>query len=124
MAEFIATGAFARHLRALRSYLTRRRLVLVETLRREAGDLVEVLPQEVGMHVTVRLADSIAKRIGDVALSGRAAAEGLVLLPLSGQYAAGTGEQGFLLGYAGWAEAEFADALERLIALLRSAQHR
>ena len=122
LAEFIATGAFARHLRALRSNLTRRRLVLVETLRREAGDLVEVLPQEVGMHVTVRLADAIAKRIGDVALSERAAAEGLVLLPLSGQYAAGNGEQGFLLGYAGWAEAQFADALERLIGLLRSVQ--
>ena len=31
-------------------------------------------------------------------------------------------ENGFLLGYAGWAEAEFADALQRLIGLLRSAQ--
>jgi GntR family transcriptional regulator/MocR family aminotransferase len=122
LAEFIATGAFARHLRTLRSNLTRRRLVLVETLRREAGDLIEVLPQEVGMHVTVRLADAIARRVSDVTLSERAAAEGLVLLPLSGQYAAGTGERGFLLGYAGWAEAEFADALERLIGLLRSAQ--
>ena len=73
------------------------------------------------MHVTVRLADAIAKRFGDVAMSERAAAEGLVLLPLSGQYAAGTGECGFLLGYAGWAEAEFGDSLQRLIALLQTA---
>jgi GntR family transcriptional regulator/MocR family aminotransferase len=120
LAEFIATGAFARHLRALRAYLTRRRLVLVERLRREAGDLVEVLPQEVGMHVTVRLVPSISKRIDDVALSARAAAEGLVLVPLSGQYAAGAGEHGFLLGYAGWSETQFDEALERLIALLRN----
>jgi GntR family transcriptional regulator/MocR family aminotransferase len=122
LAEFIATGAFARHLRALRSSLTRRRLVLVETLKREADNLVEVLPQEVGMHVTVRLAPKIAARISDVTLSERAADEGLVLLPLSGQYAAASGERGFLLGYAGWTEAEFSDALQRLIGLLRSAQ--
>ena len=122
LAEFIGTGAFARHLRALRSSLTRRRLLLVEALKREAGDLVEVLPQEVGMHVTVRLAQKIAARISDVALSERAADEGFVLLPLSGQYASGSGECGFLLGYAGWTEAEFGDALQRLIALLRSAR--
>jgi GntR family transcriptional regulator/MocR family aminotransferase len=123
LAEFVATGAFARHLRALRSSLTRRRLALVETLKREAGDLVEVLPQEVGMHVTVRLAHKVAARISDVALSERAAGEGLVLLPLSGQYVTGSGEGGFLLGYAGWTEAEFGDALRRLITLLRSARH-
>jgi GntR family transcriptional regulator/MocR family aminotransferase len=72
------------------------------------------------MHVTVRLVPSISKRIDDVALSARAAAEGLVLLPLSGQYAAGAGEHGFLLGYAGWSETQFDEALERLIALLRN----
>ena len=121
LAEFITAGAFARHLRALRIYLTRRRLLLVETLRREAGDLVEVLPQEVGMHVTVRLAPAISKRVSDIELSGRAAAEGLVLLSLSGQYADGTGENGFLLGYAGWSEREMGVAIERLIGLLRAA---
>lgn len=121
LAEFIATGAFARHLRALRSYLTRRRAVLVEKLEREAGDLVELLPQEAGMNVTVRLAPGIASRIGDTALSERAAAEGIVLLPLSGQYARAKGEDGFLLGYAGWSEGALDDALDRLIRLLRSA---
>lgn len=124
LAEFIATGAFARHLRALRTYLTRRRHLLVERLRREAGELVEVLPQEVGMHVTVRLASAISKRVDDVELSARAAAEELVLLPLSGQYAGEAREQGFLLGYAGWSESQFDEALARLIALLRSTAQR
>jgi DNA-binding transcriptional MocR family regulator len=75
------------------------------------------------MHVTVRLASAISKRVDDVELSARAAAEELVLLPLSGQYVTGSGEGGFLLGYAGWTEAEFGDALRRLITLLRSARH-
>src|SRR4029079_12468287 len=108
---------------ALRAYLTRRRQILVETLHRDAGDLVEILPQGVGMHVMVRLAPEVARRIGDAALLERASAQGLVLAPLSGQYARGTGEQGFLLGYAGWTEAEMSDAVARLVGLLRSAQH-
>ena len=119
LAEFIATGAFARHLRALRAYLTRRRSMLVEALRSDGGELVEVLPQEVGMHVTVRLAPAIASRVDDVALAGRAAERGLVLLPLSKQYVRGKGESGFLLGYAGWTEAEMKQAIPRLIGLLR-----
>jgi GntR family transcriptional regulator/MocR family aminotransferase len=121
LAEFIATGGFARHLRALRAYLTRRRSLLVAALRSEGADLVEVLPQEVGMHVTVRLAPAIAARVSDVTLAKQAAARGIVLLPLSGQYAAGDGESGFLLGYAGWSEAEMADAIPPLLAVLREA---
>jgi len=123
LAEFITTGTFARHLRALRGYLTRRRAALVEALRRDAAELVEILPQEVGMHVTVRFAPSLSKA-DDVELASRAAAEGLVLLPLSGQYAAGSGESGFLLGYAGWTEADVRAAVARLIALLRNAASR
>ena len=88
-------------------------------MRSQGGDLVEVLPQEVGMHVTVRLAPVIATRVSDVALAERAAARDLVLLPLSGQYAAGEGESGFLLGYAGWTETEMAHAIPRLLNILR-----
>ena len=76
------------------------------------------------MHVTVRVASAISKRVDDVELSARAAAEELVLLPLSGQYAGEAREQGFLLGYAGWSESQFDEALARLIALLRSTARR
>ena len=40
-------------------------------------------------------------------------------MPLSKQYAGGGGEQGFLLGYAGWTEPELKDALARLVATIR-----
>jgi GntR family transcriptional regulator/MocR family aminotransferase len=94
--------------------------MLIEGLRRDAGDLLEVLPQEVGMHVTVRLAPTLARDMNDVALAARAAEQGLVLLPLSRQYAGGKPEQGFLLGYAGWPEADMGAATERLIRVLRA----
>jgi GntR family transcriptional regulator/MocR family aminotransferase len=117
-AELIATGSFARHLRRLRTQLTRRRLLLVEALR-EAGDLVEVLPQEVGMHLTVRLAPKLTRLADDVALSERAAELGLVLMPLSQQFAGRRGEQGFLLGYGGWDERELSLAIRNFTGLLR-----
>jgi GntR family transcriptional regulator/MocR family aminotransferase len=120
-AEFIGTGAFARHLRALRTQLTRRRKLLVETLQSEADDLVEILPQEVGMHLTVRLRPKLAERWSDVALAERGRAARLTLLPLSPQYVRADAEQGFLLGYAGWPEAEMRPAINELTALLRTA---
>ncbi|MFL6722337.1 MAG: PLP-dependent aminotransferase family protein [Sphingomonas sp.] len=120
-AEFVTIGRFAGHLRQLRSYLRSRRHILVESLRREIGDLVEVLPQEVGMHVTVRLAPRVTERIGDSGLAERANDDGLVLLPLSEQYLRADRSHGFLLGYAGWSETELLGAIGKLIALLRDA---
>jgi len=119
LAEFISTGAFARHLRALRVELTGRRRLLVEMLKSSADDLVEILPQEVGMHLTVRLRPRIARRCSDIELAERGREAGLVLLPLSQQYVEAEPESGFLLGYAGWAETEMRSATALLIELLR-----
>jgi GntR family transcriptional regulator/MocR family aminotransferase len=120
-AEFVSTGGFARHLRRLRTYLVRRRHLVVEALRTEVGDLVDVLPQEVGMHVTVRLNRALDERIGDVVLAERASRRGLVVMPLSEQYSNAAREPGFLLGYAGWSEAELRAAIGEFAALLREA---
>jgi GntR family transcriptional regulator/MocR family aminotransferase len=124
LAEFIATGAFARHLRALRVALTRRRAVLIDCLRSEASDLLEVLPQQVGMHLTVTLSADVARSASDLQLAEQARDAALVLLPLSPQYAARRGSDGFLLGYAGWDEQEILEAVTRLVALLRHAAAR
>ena len=118
LAEFIATGAFSRHLRQLRTYLTRRRQILVEALRRDFVGLAEVLDQQAGMFITVRLSPALAERASDAAIAELAGERGIVLMPLSEQYAAG-GAAGFLLGYAGWSEAELHTALRQLARLLR-----
>lgn len=121
LAEFILTGAFARHLRALRNALTRRRQLLVDMLAREADDLVEILPQEVGMHLSVRLRGALAQRCSDIELSARAREAGIVLLPLSRQYVEAEPISGFLLGYAGWAPEDMRPAVVGLIETLRMA---
>lgn len=120
LAEFIATGNFARHLRQLRTRLTRRRRVLHDALREHAGGLVEILPQEAGMHLTVRLTPAVARKANDVAIAERARAQGLVLMPLSQQYAAEAAEQGFFLGYAGWDEQRLIAATVTFVELLRA----
>jgi GntR family transcriptional regulator/MocR family aminotransferase len=121
LAEFITTGAFARHLRALRTHLTRRRKLLVEMLQSDADDLVEILPQEVGMHLSVCLRPELAELWTDVALAEKGRAAGLTLLPLSPQYVRADARHGFLLGYAGWREEEMRPAIHELVALLRTA---
>jgi GntR family transcriptional regulator/MocR family aminotransferase len=115
-AEFMAGGEFVRHLRNLRAYLTRRRLLMVEFLSRDGGEFVDILPQEVGMHLTVALADRGAS---DVNLCRRADAIGLSLHPLSRQYHDADGPPGFVLGYSGWSEDEIRAALRSLLTLLR-----
>lgn len=119
LAEFISTGNFARHLRQLRTRLTRRRKILHEALREHAGGLVEILPQEAGMHLTVRLTDAVARSASDVAIAERARKSGLVLMPLSQQYAGEAAEQGFFLGYAGWDEERLVAATVTFVELLR-----
>lgn len=119
LAEFIATGSFARHLRQLRTCLTRRRRVLHDYLQREAAGLVEILPQEAGMNLTVRLAHPAPRQAGDVAIGEMAASRGLVLLPLSPQYQGEDSEQGFLLGFAGWDEQQLVAAARSFVELLR-----
>ncbi len=118
-AEFIATGNFARHLRQLRTQLTRRRRVLHDLLRDHARGLVEILPQEAGMHLTMRLAQPLASRVEDAAIAERARGRGLVLLPLSKQYVGSGGMPGFLLGYAGWDEPQIVAAGMTFVELLR-----
>jgi GntR family transcriptional regulator/MocR family aminotransferase len=117
LAEFIATGALSRHLRQLRTYLTRRRQIIVEALRRDFVGLAELLDQQAGMFLAVRLSPALAERAGDVAIAELARERGIVLMPLSDQYAAG-GVAGFLLGYAGWSEEELQTALRQLAGLL------
>jgi len=124
LAEFISTGVFARHLRALRVQLTRRRQLLVEALVASAREFVEILPQEVGMHLSVRLRRSFAERASDVHLAELGRQAGLVLLPLSQQYVEAEPEQGFLLGYAGWTEKEMRPAIQRLVKLFRISRKR
>lgn len=98
LAEFLRSGLFARHVRRMRRLYRQRRDALSEALQRHACAGASIHGGSAGMHLALRFHDA---RWDDLALSQRAARDGIVALALS---AHGTGERagwnGFLLGYA------------------------
>lgn len=118
MAEFISSGGFARHLRGLRREMGHRREMLASALTARLGDAVDILPQDVGMHLTIALREGAAGGASDVEIAARAAERGLNLDPLSSHGVARPAPQGFLLGYAAWSERSLAAGVETLARLL------
>lgn len=118
LAEFIAGGHMAKHLRTLRQKMGQRRQVLAAALEARLGDLVTVAPQEVGTHLSITLNRPLEYWPSDAAFATFAAEHGLDLDPLSTHEGVTRGRQGFVLGYAAWDESVLVAAVERLADLL------
>ena len=95
VADFIREGHFARHIRRMRRLYATRRELLVESLRRHLGGMIDVGLPASGTHVVMYLRNGIS----DVDACRVAAANGVVTTPLSSAYI-GAGQSGLLLGYA------------------------
>ncbi|RKP43517.1 PLP-dependent aminotransferase family protein [Trinickia fusca] len=102
VADFLAGGHFARHLKKMRLLYARRREWLVTALEQAFGERVHIDLTRGGMHLVVR----VVTRAGDKTLARRAQQAGLNCQPLSARYASGIGEQGLLMGLTNVASAE------------------
>lgn len=119
LAEFLRSGLFARHVRRMRRLYRQRRDALSEALQHHACAGAAIHGGTAGMHLALRFHDAAWD---DLALSRRAAQDGIVALALS---AHGTGDRmdegagwnGFLLGYA-QVPAENMDGLARRLGAL------
>jgi GntR family transcriptional regulator/MocR family aminotransferase len=118
LADFIAEGHFARHLRRTREIYRARREILVAALRAELGDRLEILGEHAGMHVVVNLPAGLR----DIENSERAGAEGLSALHLSSCYLGRRTRQGLLLGYGGTSAVDLPDAVARLRRVIEEAE--
>jgi GntR family transcriptional regulator / MocR family aminotransferase len=114
LTDFMRAGHFGRHIRRMRALYKSRRTALVECLRQEFGDLLEIHGSEAGMHLTVTLPPGF----NDIEIASRAAQEKLWLWPLSLCYTATPARQGFILGYANTAEDQMAAAVRHLRVVL------
>ncbi|HEX3662585.1 MAG TPA: PLP-dependent aminotransferase family protein [Acidobacteriaceae bacterium] len=114
LTDFMRAGHFGRHIRRMRALYKARRTALVDCLRKEFGDLLQINGSEAGMHLTVTLPPGFR----DVEMATRAAQEKLWLWPLSLCYTASPGQQGFLLGYANTPEEHMAAAVRHLRLIL------
>lgn len=114
LAEFIAEGHFARHLRKMRTLYASRRNFLLAECRKHLSGLLEVEPADAGMHLVGRLPEGR----GDIELSEKAAALGLKLSPLSSYYASKPECAGFILGYTAFDGKETRAAIKKIGELL------
>jgi GntR family transcriptional regulator/MocR family aminotransferase len=115
LADFIAEGHFARHVRRMRTLYAERQACLLEAAHRELDGALELAPADAGMHLVGWLPSKIIDR--DV--TSAAAAHGVEVLPLS-RYAMNPLVRGaLLLGYAGFDRAAIRSGVTRLATVFR-----
>lgn len=114
--DFIGEGHLARHIRRTRVLYGERRNVLVEAIRNEFGESVEVLGAEAGMQVVMTL----PKGLRDRPISAAAARKDLWLWPLSSWYLEKPVRQGFILGFGSTPPREIPKAVRRLRTVIAS----
>jgi GntR family transcriptional regulator/MocR family aminotransferase len=110
LAEFIATGAYERHLRRTRRINATRREVLLSAVEQCLGDRVKVTGSRSGTHIVlwphanVSEPDTIA----------RAASAGVGMYGIAGYYIRRPTRPGFMLGYANQTVTQIREGIRRL----------
>ncbi|XXY18676.1 PLP-dependent aminotransferase family protein [Sorangium sp. So ce216] len=115
LADFMAEGHFARHVRRMRVLYERRQAALVAAAGRELSGLLEVPPAPAGMHLLGWLPAGRA----DSAAAASAAANGVRCVALSELRVDTAGRGALLLGYAAVPEDEIDEGVRRLRTALR-----
>jgi len=116
LAAFIAEGHFARHIRRMRALYAHRQQVLVDTAQRELGGLLHVPPADAGMHLVGWLPDGVDAK----AVSRRAAAQGIAVVPLSAYTLAARCPPALVLGYTALNEGAIHRSMRRLAHALQA----
>jgi GntR family transcriptional regulator / MocR family aminotransferase len=100
VADFVAEGHFARHLKRMRGLYAARRHALAKALSSVFGARLSVELEPGGMHLIARLPDAVS----DVEVAACAQASGFALEALSSRAMTHPCGQGLLLGFANVAE--------------------
>lgn len=120
LAEFIAEGHFARHIRRMRSLYAERQSVLVEAAGRELGDLLQIQAHPAGIHLVGWLPEGL----DDVAVSREAARLSVEAQPLSA-FRFSQGRQlfqgGLVLGYGAHDGREIKRGMSKLAQAIHTA---
>ncbi|MGE8415584.1 MAG: PLP-dependent aminotransferase family protein [Pseudomonas sp.] len=114
LADYIASGAFLRYLRAARQAYQERRDVLLAILAREAPGCYSVSGQQAGLHVLLRLPPGT----DEAGFRQRAAAAGIVLQGLAEHCQQVRQGPAVIIGYAALSLAQIRFSGTRLAALL------
>ncbi len=110
LAEFLAEGHHAAHVRRATRVYRERRAVVLDALSR-LDEVLDVVPSVAGLHVCTTFRDAGAD---DRAVVRRAAARGVRVEALSDRYRDQPSRPGISIGFAGIDVAEIPDAMGRL----------
>ncbi|HUJ75969.1 MAG TPA: PLP-dependent aminotransferase family protein [bacterium] len=116
LAEFMAQGHFAVHIRRTRQVYQEARDTLVTELTRHAGGCLAVDAPDQGMHLVAYLTGQCS----DVAIERAARGQGLIARALSPLYLRAPARQGLVLGYTGFAPEALRRASASLAGVLRA----
>ena len=116
LADFIAEGHFARHLRRMRTLYENRQNVLVEEAEKNLSGLLKVSKAQSGMHLIGWLAEGL----NEVKAAESAAENGLNVTPLSSYCIENNLPPGIILGYTGFDEKQIRQGIGKLKTILES----
>lgn len=114
LAQFIADGHLARHIRRMRTLYEERQRLLLDAGKRELRGLIDLQPAETGMHVVGWLPAGA----DDAAISRRCSAEGVEATALSAYCMEAKLPPALTLGYAGCDERAIRAGMESLARVL------
>jgi GntR family transcriptional regulator/MocR family aminotransferase len=115
LAEFMAEGHFARHIRRMRLRYQARQQAVLSAAARHLPGLLDLQPSPAGMHLVGWLPEDS----DDCRVSQKLAQAGLVASPLSAYTFRHPVKPGLLLGYTAFAEQELKTAVRRMGQALR-----
>ncbi|MDE0062860.1 MAG: PLP-dependent aminotransferase family protein [Gammaproteobacteria bacterium] len=110
-ADFIREGALDRHIRRIRRRQAKRREALVDAVRRELGERVELLGTSAGFHVLVRLRDLTSDRFPLLRDACRQREVGIYSAAL--YYDEPPAQLELLLGYASLSQEDISTGIQR-----------
>jgi len=116
LAQFIATGAYERHLRRVRRRNAANRDVLLDSIRKHLGTRVEVTGDGAGAHIVIWPNSNVSE---DSAIAA-AATRGVGIYGLARYFAKRPSRPGIMLGYARMQEADIREGVRRLREILGS----
>jgi len=113
LAAFMASGAFASHIRKMRRTYGERQKVFIKAAKQHLAGLIDFQPANGGMHLVGYPSAKLAALYNDVEVCELAAQVNVTMLPLSLNYSCQNAVQGFIAGYAGFSPDEIETALEK-----------
>lgn len=110
LAEFIAEGHFAGHVRRMRKLYEERQQILISECEKNLKGMLEVEKADAGMHLVGWLPEGVSGK----PISEKASARGLKIAPVSAYAVRRLPRDGLILGYTAFDEKQIKDGVKNL----------